>query len=222
MMKNKHLISASLLASNFLELGSEVAKSIQGGTDWIHADVMDGSFVPEITFGAPVIEQIKKVCSVPLDVHLMIVKPENHFERFIQAGADILTIHCENNANVHLTLLEIRKAGARPAVAFNPGTPVEMVEPLLPFVDMVLAMTVNPGKGGQAFIPETLEKVSRIRQIADQRGYNLNIQVDGGINSKTIGACCQAGANVFVAGTAIFEHPQGIAAGVDTLRNSCK
>ena len=187
MQRNEIIVSASILASDFMRMGEEVQAVAASGTDWIHVDVMDGVFVPNLTLGFPFIEGIRKITTLPLDVHLMIIQPEKHIERFIEAGADILTVHCENNPNIHSTLLNIRKMGASPAIALNPGTPAEMVEPLLPFLDMVLVMTVNPGFGGQEFIPEMLEKMRKIRKWIDEKQLNVRIQVDGGINHETAG-----------------------------------
>ncbi|MHC1771990.1 MAG: ribulose-phosphate 3-epimerase [Flexilinea sp.] len=220
MDKEKMIISASLLAADFMQAGNEAKAVTAAGTDWIHIDVMDGVFVPNITVGIPFVEALKPVSTVPLDVHLMIVHPEDHIRQFAEAGADILTVHCENNANIHSTLMEIRKYGVSPAITINPGTPTMMIEPLLSMVDMVLVMTVNPGFGGQKFIPETLSKIRQIRKWSDERNLNLNIQVDGGINEETAGRCCESGANVFVAGTSIFKYPSGYAAGIQALRNA--
>jgi ribulose-phosphate 3-epimerase len=220
MDKEKMIISASLLAANFMQAGDEAQAVTAAGTDWIHIDVMDGVFVPNITVGIPFVEALKPVSTVPLDVHLMIVHPEDHIRQFAEAGADILTVHCENNANIHSTLMEIRKYGVSPAITINPGTPAMMIEPLLSMVDMVLVMTVNPGFGGQKFIPETLSKIQQIRKWSDERNLNLNIQVDGGINEETARRCCESGANVFVAGTSIFKYPSGYAAGIQALRNA--
>ena len=137
-------LSASILASNFMQLGNEVDAVVNGGADWVHVDVMDGSFVPNITIGVPVVERLKKISAAPLDVHLMIIQPERYIHSFIEAGADIVSVHVENNQDIHSTLTEIRRLGAKPSIVLNPGTPAGMIEPLLPFVDMVLVMTVNP------------------------------------------------------------------------------
>lgn len=217
---NKAIISPSLLAADFLQIGNEINSVIAAGADWIHVDVMDGVFVPNITIGNPVVAAIKAVSSIPVDVHLMIVHPEHHIQTFVKAGANILTVHCENNANIFYTLMEIRQSGISPAVAINPGTPVAMVEPLLSLIDMVLVMTVNPGFGGQKFIPDTLQKIKQIRQWSNDRNLDLRIQVDGGINETTACLCREAGADVFVAGTSIFKFPQGYAAGIQAIRGS--
>lgn len=217
---NQIKISASILASNFMQMGNEVDAVINGGSDWIHVDVMDGVFVPNITLGVPFVEGLKKITSAPLDVHLMIVQPERHIASFIEAGAETVTVHVENNANIHSTLSEIHRLGAKPAVALNPGTPAEMIEPLLPFVDMVLVMTVNPGFGGQKFIPQTLSKIRTIRNWIKDGRFDVDIQVDGGINEETVRLCSEAGANVFVAGTSIFRNPVGYGRAIRSLRNA--
>ncbi len=218
MGKNKIIVSSSILACDFMRLAEETQAVAAAGTDWIHVDVMDGVFVPNITLGIPFVAGLKRTVALPLDVHLMIVQPEKHVSSFVEAGADILTVHCENNANIHSTLMAIRQAGAKPAIAINPGTPAEMIETLLPFVDMVLVMTVNPGFGGQAFIPETLRKIRKIRNWIDERQLPVRIQVDGGLNKDTVRQCYEAGVDTFVAGTGVFRHPEGYAAGVRELR----
>lgn len=205
-----------------MQLGNEVDAVVNGGADWVHVDVMDGSFVPNITIGVPVVEGLKKISAAPLDVHLMILQPERHISSFIEAGADILSVHVENNQNIHSTLTEIRRLGAKPSIVLNPGTPAEMIEPLLPFVDMVLVMTVNPGFGGQKFIPQTLKKIRVIRNWIDEARLDVDIEVDGGINEESIRLCSEAGANVFVAGTSIFRNPVGYGRAVRSLREAAK
>jgi len=177
------------------------------GADWIHVDVMDGRFVPNITIGPLVVEAVRRVTKLPIDAHLMIVEPERYVEAFAQAGASLVSVHAEVSPHLHRTLQAIRGAGARPAVALNPSTPLDALEYVLGDCDMVLVMTVNPGFGGQKYIAACTEKVRRLRAMADARGLSLDIEVDGGIRADTVGPVAAAGANVFVAGTAVFGAP---------------
>jgi ribulose-phosphate 3-epimerase len=197
-------IAPSILSADFGRLADEVRAVEAGGADWIHVDVMDGRFVPNITIGPLVVEAVRKVTRLPIDVHLMIVEPERYVEAFARAGADLISVHAEASPHLHRTLQAIRAAGARPAVALNPATGLEAVEYVLGDCEMVLLMTVNPGFGGQQYIEACTEKVRRLRALADTRGQALELQVDGGIKPETIGAVAAAGANVFVAGTAVF------------------
>jgi ribulose-phosphate 3-epimerase len=217
-----NLISASILSADFGNLKDSIHQCEQAGCDWIHVDVMDGHFVPNITMGPFIVETCKKLTALPLDVHLMIEKPELIIESFVKSGANMLTIHVENNPNVHRTLQQIRSLGAFPGIALNPGTPVSSIESLIPFVDMVLVMTVNPGFSGQSFLPEMTDKISAIAKMAKDQKKSLKIEVDGGITAETLPLCKKAGADVFVAATAIFKHPSGIQAGIDRLRSSIK
>ena len=212
------ILSVSILSANFANLQQEIRQCEQGGADWIHVDVMDGHFVPNITMGPFIVEVCRKITTLPLDVHLMIEKPELIIESFITSGASTLTVHIENNPGIMRTLQQIRQLGARPAIALNPSTPAVAIESVLPFVDMVLVMTVNPGFSGQVFMPEMVEKIKIITEMAAKKGLHPDIQVDGGITSKNIALCKKAGANVFVAATAIFKHPAGIVAGIKELR----
>lgn len=214
------LISASILSADFGHLADQIRLAEAAGVDWIHIDVMDGHFVPNITMGPFIVETCKRLTRLPLDVHLMIEKPENIVESFITSGADIVTIHVEKNPNVHRTLQQIRTLGAKAGITLNPGTPASAIESLLPFVDMALVMTVNPGFSGQTFISQMTEKIATIAGMAQASNPALNIQVDGGITSQTLPACLEAGANVFVAATAIFKHPSGIQIGTEELRQS--
>lgn len=174
------------------------------GADWVHVDVMDGRFVPNITIGPVVVQAIKRAATRPLDVHLMIVEPEKYIEAFAKAGADILTVHVETSPHLHRTLQQIRQAGAKPAVVLNPSTPVSAVEEVLSEVEMVLVMSVNPGFGGQSFIEGAVEKVRKLRAMIDARGLNVDIEVDGGINADTARRVVEAGATVLVAGSYVF------------------
>jgi ribulose-phosphate 3-epimerase len=197
-------IAPSILSADFGRLAEEVRAVEAAGADWIHVDVMDGRFVPNITIGPLVVEAVRKVTRLPIDAHLMIVEPERYVDAFAKAGADLISVHAEVSPHLHRTIQAIRAAGARPAVALNPSTPLDGLEYVLGDVDMVLLMTVNPGFGGQGYIPAVTEKVRRLRRMADERGQELEIQVDGGIKPSTVGVVAQAGANVFVAGTAVF------------------
>ncbi|OGQ84916.1 MAG: ribulose-phosphate 3-epimerase [Deltaproteobacteria bacterium RIFOXYA12_FULL_58_15] len=198
------LIAPSILSADHARLAEEIAAVTAVGADWIHVDVMDGHFVPNLTWGPPVIASIRKVTKLPLDVHLMIEEPERSIEKYVKAGADWLTVHVEASVHLHRTLTQIREAGARPGVALNPSTPLSGVVNVLHLVDLVLIMTVNPGFGGQSFIAEMLGKISALRALCEERNLDVNIEVDGGIDPNTIGKVSAAGANAFVAGSAIF------------------
>ncbi|MFL5262811.1 MAG: ribulose-phosphate 3-epimerase [Anaeromyxobacteraceae bacterium] len=197
-------IAPSILSADFGRLAEEVRAAEAAGADWIHVDVMDGRFVPNITIGPVVVEAVRKATRLPIDAHLMIVEPERYVEAFAKAGADVISVHAEVSPHLHRTLQAIRDAGARPAVALNPATPLSAVEWVLGDCEMVLLMTVNPGFGGQRYIEATTEKVRQLRALADARGQALEIEVDGGIKPDTVAASAAAGANVFVAGTAVF------------------
>ncbi|MBZ4395927.1 MULTISPECIES: ribulose-phosphate 3-epimerase [Myxococcus] len=197
-------ISPSLLSSDFGRLAEEVRDIEAAGADWIHVDVMDGRFVPNLTIGPVVVEAIKRAATKPLDVHLMIVEPEKYVEAFAKAGADVLTVHVEASPHLHRTLQQIRHAGAKPAVVLNPSTPLSAIEEVLGDVEMVLLMSVNPGFGGQGFIESTVDKVRRLRAMLDARGLDTDIEVDGGINAETAKKVVEAGATVLVAGSYVF------------------
>jgi ribulose-phosphate 3-epimerase len=197
-------IAPSILSADFGRLAEEVRAVEAAGADWIHVDVMDGRFVPNITIGPLVVEAVRKVTKLPIDAHLMIVEPERYVEAFAKAGADLISVHAEASPHLHRTLQAIRAAGARPAVALNPSTPLSAVEWVLSDCELVLIMSVNPGFGGQRYIPACTEKVRQLRAMADARGQALEIEVDGGIKADTVGEVAAAGANVFVAGTAVF------------------
>jgi ribulose-phosphate 3-epimerase len=203
-MNRRVLVSPSLLSCDFGRLAEEVRAVEAAGADWVHVDVMDGRFVPNITIGPVVVQAIKRAATRPLDVHLMIVEPERYIEAFAKAGADILTVHVETSPHLHRTLQQIRQAGAKPAVVINPSTPVSAVEEVLSEVEMVLLMSVNPGFGGQSFIEGTVEKVRRLRAMIDARGLSVDIEVDGGINAETGRRVVEAGATVLVAGSYVF------------------
>ncbi|HWR66060.1 MAG TPA: ribulose-phosphate 3-epimerase [Bellilinea sp.] len=214
------IISASILSADFTDLRGQILQAEEGGTDWIHIDVMDGHFVPNITMGPIIVEACRRITQLPLDVHLMIEKPERHVEAFIKAGASYLSVHVEGNPNIHRTLQEIRSLGAHPGIVINPGTPVSLIAAVIPVVDFVLVMSVNPGFSGQSFIPGVAEKIREVRQLMDQLNPRGLIEVDGGITAATLPIVQAAGVEVCVAATAIFKYPGGIAAGIRALRSA--
>ncbi len=215
MSNNK--IAPSILAADYANFASELKRIEETSAEYVHIDIMDGQFVPNITFGADVVASMRKHSKLVFDCHLMVVNPERFVDAFAQAGADIMTIHAESTLHIHGALQKIKTAGMKAGVVINPGTPVSAIEPVLSLVDQVLIMTVNPGFGGQAFIPEMLEKVQKVAKIRDEKGYDFDIEVDGGVDNKTIKACYQAGANVFVAGSYLFKASD-LTAQVETLR----
>ena len=216
-MSRSVLIAPSILSADFGRLADEVRAVEQAGADYIHVDVMDGRFVPNITLGPVVVEAVRRATQLPLDVHLMIVEPEKYVEAFAAAGANLISIHVEASPHLHRTLHQIREAGARPAAVLNPSTPVDMVEDVLDDLDMVLLMSVNPGFGGQRFIPRVLDKIRRLRQLVSSRGLKVDIEVDGGIDPDIAPKAIEAGANVLVAGTAVF-HAKDYRAAIAALR----
>jgi ribulose-phosphate 3-epimerase len=203
----KHLIAPSVLSADFANLQRDVEMINASEADWFHVDIMDGVFVPNISFGFPVMEALKKHAAKPLDVHLMIVNPDAYIERFAEAGAASITVHYEACTHLHKTIQSIHNVGARACVAINPHTPVEMLTDILSELEMVLVMSVNPGFGGQAFIPNTLSKIKRLRELSKISRPDLLIEVDGGVSIHNLASLIQAGADVFVAGNAIFAAP---------------
>jgi ribulose-phosphate 3-epimerase len=214
----KHLIAPSLLAADFTRLGDDIQMVNQSVADWIHCDVMDGHFVPNISFGLPVIEQIKKVAEKPLDVHLMISEPDRYLERFKEAGADILTVHYETCPHLHRTIGAIREMGMKAGVAINPHTPVQMLIDIMHDLDLILLMTVNPGFGGQKFIPGSYKRLVTLRQMVNTLAPNALIEVDGGVNLDTGRQLFMAGADVLVAGNFVFSSADPKAT-IEALKN---
>lgn len=213
-------IVPSVLSADFGRLADDIARCEAGGADWLHVDVMDGRFVPNLTFGAKVIETLRRLTTLPLDVHLMVVEPERYFDSFVAAGANILTLHQEAAPHLHRQLNRIRELGCQAGVSVNPSTPVESLREVLPDLDLLLVMTVNPGYGGQRFIEASVEKIARARQMLNAAGSAATLEVDGGITRETIGRCWRAGADTFVAGNAIFTAPDA-AAEIRELRARC-
>jgi ribulose-phosphate 3-epimerase len=200
-------IAPSILSADFAKLGDEIQAVAAAGADWIHVDVMDGHFVPNITIGPLVVEAIRPVTDLPLDVHLMIENADRYIPDFAAAGADIIAVQTEACIHLHRSLQLIRQHNCKAGVVLNPATPLDGLEWVLPDIDLVVLMSVNPGFGGQKFIPATLEKIARLRKMIDDRGLSIEIEVDGGVNSETIASVAGAGADVFVAGSAIFGSP---------------
>jgi len=213
-------IAPSILSADYLRLGEQVREAEAAGADYIHVDVMDGHFVPNITIGPVVVEAVRRQTDLPLDVHLMIEEPERHVEAFAKAGASILTVHPEATLQLHRTIEMIRRLGVRPGVALNPGTSVSLVEDVLADVDLVLVMSVDPGFGGQEFIEGVLPKVRRLRRLLDGAGLSGELEIDGGITPETAPRCVEAGVRVLVAGTAIFNEKASVAESIARLRES--
>lgn len=219
-MNKKLLIAPSILSADFAHLADEMRRAEAAGADWHHVDVMDGHFVPNISIGPVVVRAAKRVASLPLDVHLMIENPDQYLEAFAEAGADHILVHVEASSDIAVTLEKIKQLGCKAGVVIKPGTGVEAIEAVLPQSDIVLVMSVEPGFGGQAFMPQVLPKVRAINALIESQDLDCRIEIDGGIDEGTILAAYEAGASVFVAGSAIYRHPDGIKTGIQRLKKA--
>lgn len=217
-MKQQYVIAPSILSADFLNLGEQISECEAAGADWIHVDVMDGHFVPNISVGPFIVEACRRATKLPLDVHLMIKEPERYLQAFIEAGASRLSIQVETGPHLYRTLQQVKDMGCLPGVVINPGTPSIVVEPVLHLVDLVLVMTVNPGFSGQVFLPDMTSKITEIRKKLDSLKSTAWLEVDGGISSTTMPSVLMAGATAFVTSSAVFKHPAGITAGIKALR----
>jgi len=217
-MTSKNILAPSILSADFTRLGEQIAECEAAGADWIHVDVMDGHFVPNLTIGPFIVAACRRATQLPLDVHLMVESPERLLEAFAKAGASHLTVHVEACPDLPHTLQEIKSLGCAAGVTLNPDTPVSAIQPVLHMVDLVLVLTVHPGYSGQSFLPETMPKVAAVRRALDALGSSAWLEVDGGISTQTMPEVRAAGANAFVAAHAVFDHPEGIAAGIRELR----
>ena len=221
-MINGIKLAPSVLAADYARLGEQVQEVAAAGADYIHVDVMDGRFVPNISVGPLVVEALRRLTDLPLDVHLMIEEPERHIEAFAQAGASILTVHPEASAHLHRLVQMVKGLGLRSGVALNPASPLALIEEVLAEVDLVLLMTVNPGWGGQAFLRSVLPKMRRLRRLLDEQGLAAELEVDGGITVETVPLVVEAGARVLVAGSAVFQHADGVAKGMALIGESVR
>jgi ribulose-phosphate 3-epimerase len=219
-MKNSSVVSVSILSADFACLKNEVSQIEEAGADWIHIDVMDGHFVPNLTMGPFIVETFRRLTKLPLDVHLMMEGPERYLEAFAKAGADLIYVQVETCPHLHGTLQMIRQLGCQTGVVLNPGTPASAIQAVLHLIDVILVMSVNPGFSGQKFLPEVTSKISQIRWMLDEVNPTARIAVDGGISPETLPGMARAGAHIFIAASAVFNHPGGIRGGVRALRAS--
>jgi ribulose-phosphate 3-epimerase len=215
-------ISASILSADFAALGAGVRAVEAAGSDWIHVDVMDGHFVPNLTFGPPIIRAVRGYSSRPFDVHLMVERPDDLIPAYIEAGANFVTVQAEACTHLHRTLSRLRELGVGAGVALNPATPLSAIEEVIPELDLILIMTVNPGFGGQKFIPQTLDKIRRCREMLDAAGSAAELSVDGGVGPSNAATVVRAGARVLVSGSALFGHAEGLSGGVAALRKAAQ
>ncbi len=220
MSDNEIKIAPSILSADFARLGEQASEATEAGADYIHIDVMDGRFVPNITIGAQVVAAIRGYTKLPLDVHLMIENPERHYQEFVNAGANIITVHVEACPHIHRVIQMIKGTGVKTGISLNPGTSVTAIENVIKDVDLVLVMTVNPGWSGQTFIENTVDKIAEIREWLEESNLSVELEVDGGINTETAPRVVQAGARVLVAGSAVFNTKYSIAEGITRIRQS--
>ncbi len=219
-MSNKVKLAPSILCADFARLGEQVAEVTKAGADYIHIDVMDGHFVPNITIGAPVVTSLRGWTHLPLDAHLMIEQPDRYISQFASSGANIITVHVEACSHLHRTIHSIKELGIKAGVALNPATPLSSIEEIISHVDLVLIMSVNPGFGGQIFIPESLEKISRLRRMLDDKRLAIELEVDGGINIDNAPSIVEAGANVLAVGNSVFKAKEGISQALQRMRKA--
>ena len=218
--KSQYQLAPSILSADFARLGDQVKEATDCGADIIHVDIMDGHFVPTLTWGPQTVSALKKWTHLPLDVHMMVQEPERHIDSFLEAGSDIITVHAEACTHIHWVINKIKEHGSKASVAINPGTPISVLDSVFQYLDQILVMTVNPGLPRQRFIPEMGSKIQKVSEQILRCEYDIKLQVDGGINISTIGTVVERGADIVVAGSAIFEDPDGIGAAINKLRQA--